>query len=37
MTKNRRNVRDSRPASDDESEESDSKPSELGRPVASAS
>ncbi|KAI1814024.1 cytidylyltransferase [Poronia punctata] len=35
MTKNRRNVRDSRPASDDESEESDSKPNELGRPVPS--
>ncbi|KAI3318024.1 cytidylyltransferase [Xylariaceae sp. AK1471] len=37
MTKNRRNVQDSRPASDDESEESDSKSHERGRPVASAS
>ncbi|KAI1122893.1 cytidylyltransferase [Nemania abortiva] len=37
MTKSRRNLRDSRPASDDESEESDSKPNDRGRPVASAS
>ncbi|KAI8624839.1 cytidylyltransferase [Xylariaceae sp. FL1651] len=37
MTKSRRNVRDSRPASDDESEESDERFNERGRPVASAS
>ncbi|KAI0395452.1 cytidylyltransferase [Xylariaceae sp. FL0594] len=37
MTKNRRNVRDSRPASDDESEESDGRPIELRHTVASAS
>ncbi|KAJ8119440.1 hypothetical protein O1611_g10613 [Lasiodiplodia mahajangana] len=37
MTKSRRNLRDSRPASDDESEESDSKSNDRGRPVASAS
>ncbi|KAI0007931.1 choline-phosphate cytidylyltransferase [Xylariaceae sp. FL0662B] len=37
MTKSRRNVRDSRPPSDDDSEESDSKPNERGRPVASTS
>ncbi|KAI0446251.1 cytidylyltransferase [Xylaria telfairii] len=37
MTKSRRNLRDSRPASDDESEESDSKPNDRGRAVASTS
>ncbi|GAP84510.1 putative choline-phosphate cytidylyltransferase [Rosellinia necatrix] len=37
MTKSRRNLRDSRPASDDESEESDSKTIDRGRPVVSAS
>ncbi|KAI1822167.1 cytidylyltransferase [Xylaria intraflava] len=37
MTKSRRNVRDSRPASDDESEESDSKSHDRGRPVGTAS
>lgn len=36
MTKSRRNLRDSRPPSDDESEESDKAP-ERGRPVASTS
>ncbi|RYP49372.1 hypothetical protein DL768_004932 [Monosporascus sp. mg162] len=38
MTKSRQNVRDSRPPSDEDSDESDSKPSEQrGRPVASGS
>ncbi|TRX95821.1 hypothetical protein FHL15_003375 [Xylaria flabelliformis] len=37
MTKSRRNLRDSRPASDDESEESDSRPNDRGRLVASTS
>ncbi|KAI1336552.1 cytidylyltransferase [Xylariaceae sp. FL0016] len=37
MTKSRRNLRDSGPVSDDESEESDSKSNERGRPVASSS
>ncbi|KAI1633461.1 hypothetical protein F4809DRAFT_584053 [Biscogniauxia mediterranea] len=37
MTKSRRNVQDSRPASDDDSEESDTKTNEPGRAVASTS
>ncbi|KAI1140346.1 choline-phosphate cytidylyltransferase [Hypoxylon sp. FL0543] len=37
MTKNRRNLRDSRPASDDDSESDDKNNSDRGRPVASAS
>ncbi|KAI0974196.1 cytidylyltransferase [Xylaria arbuscula] len=37
MTKSRRNLRDSRPASDDDSEEGESGSNERGRPVASAS
>lgn len=37
MTKSRRNLRDSRPASDDESEESDSRQIDRGRPVVPAS
>ncbi|KAI0201888.1 cytidylyltransferase [Astrocystis sublimbata] len=37
MTKSRRNLRDSRPPSDDESEESDEKLNDRGRPVASTS
>lgn len=37
MTKDRGNVQDSRPASDDESEESDGKSTDRGRPTVSAS
>ncbi|KAI1502644.1 hypothetical protein F5X99DRAFT_155131 [Biscogniauxia marginata] len=37
MTKSRRNVQDSRQASDDDSEESDTKTNDRGRPVASTS
>ncbi|KAI1327224.1 hypothetical protein F5Y16DRAFT_372390 [Xylariaceae sp. FL0255] len=37
MTKSRRTVRDSRPPSDDDSEESDTKTVDRGRPVASTS
>ncbi|KAI2623791.1 cytidylyltransferase [Xylaria nigripes] len=37
MTKNRRNLRDSRPASDDDSEESDTKPNDPGRSAGSTS
>ncbi|KAI5927213.1 hypothetical protein F4810DRAFT_350579 [Camillea tinctor] len=37
MTKSRRNIQDSRPASDDDSEESDIKTNEPGRAVASTS